>query len=44
MLYALYAVYAVYIYIQYISHVLYVAKGFPRRIDVYLRRTTVPTR
>ena len=38
MLYILYIVYIIYAYIS------YVAKGFLRRIDVYLRRTTVPTR
>ena len=44
MLYTVYVVYAVYVYVQYVFHVLYVAKGFLRRMDIYLRRTIVPTR
>ena len=44
MLYAVYVVYAGYAHVQYVPHVLYVAKGFLRRTDVYLRRTIVPTR
>ena len=43
-LYVLYAVYAIYVHIPYVYHVPYVAKGFLRHIDVYLRRAIVPTR
>ena len=44
MLYILYAVYKVYVYVPYVPYVAYVAKGFLRYIDVYLRRTVVPTK
>ena len=42
-LYKLYKIYKVY-YVPYVPYIPYIAKGFLRYIDVYLRRTTVPTR
>ena len=42
-LYKLCGIYRVY-YVPYVPYIPHVAKGFLRRIDVYLRRTIVPTR
>ena len=42
-LYKLCKIYKVY-YIPYVPYIPYVVKGFLRRIDMYLRRTIVPTR
>ena len=42
-LYKLYKIYKVY-YVPYVPYILHVVKGFLRRMDMYLRRTTVPTR
>ena len=36
-LYAVYAVYGLYVHVQHVPHVRHVAKGFLRRIEVYLK-------